>query len=177
MLETLLRALERFGGWLLPWAVLDEYECGVLLRLGRFRRVLEPGWHWIIPFGVDHVILDNAVTATTVLSPQSLTTRDGVSVTLALVLTWRIRDAEKFLLRVEGRETVLQDAACALASAAVSTAEWHELAAAPFCDTLRADVRKRAFRYGVEVEGVGFQSLARCESLRLWTDAKPEVIE
>lgn len=34
--------------------IIEEHERGVVFRLGRFRRVMEPGFHWIV-VGVDRL--------------------------------------------------------------------------------------------------------------------------
>ncbi len=170
MIEALIDALLAGWRWLLPFTVIPEYGCGVRLRLGLNPVALGPGLHWIIPWGVDAVLTDNAVIATSTLSPQSLTTRDSVDVVLSVILTWKIRDAVKLLVYTEGRESVLSDVACGLVTSAVSDADWSELTTEDFRAELLKSVRKRAFRYGIEVEGVAFHSLARCQSIRLLTD-------
>lgn len=174
MLETLLQAAREFGAWFVPWHVLQEYERGVVMRWGRVHREVGPGWCWLWPCGIEHVLSDNVVTTTSVLPTMSLTTRDGRSMVCTPVLTWKIRNVRKLLLEVEGRDTVLVDSACSIIASAVNASEWHAVADATFAEQLLQDVRKRAFRYGVEVESVGFQSLVACESLRLWTEPRRE---
>ena len=173
--ETFIAAVQAFGAWLLPVRVVMEYERAIVFRLGRVHRELGPGIHPIWPLGIEHLTADNVVTTTTVLPPMSLTTADARNIVASPVLTWKIRDVRKLIVEVEGRDTVLVDSASGIIAAAVASTEWTRIASPDFADSLLREIRKRAFRYGIEVERVGFQSLAACESLRLWTDAAAPV--
>ncbi len=48
--------------------IINEWERGVLLRLGRFQRVLEPGICWVLPFFDIIADLDQALQAAAVAS-------------------------------------------------------------------------------------------------------------
>ncbi len=81
--------------------VIREWERGVLLRLGKFRRVLDRGVAWVIP-GIDAVtrIVDMRIRSTPVEAQDALTL-DTVPVNVDAVLFWRVTDAKKAILEVE----------------------------------------------------------------------------
>ncbi|MFV1959983.1 MAG: slipin family protein [Planctomycetota bacterium] len=80
--------------------VLDQWERGVVLRLGRFRRLIGPGLYWIIPL-IDRVVrrVDQRVITTSFLAEKALS-RDTVPVNVDAVLFWHVWDAAKATLEV-----------------------------------------------------------------------------
>ncbi|MHC4547603.1 MAG: slipin family protein [Planctomycetota bacterium] len=80
--------------------ILDQWERGVVLRLGRFRRQIGPGLYWIIPL-VDRLVrrVDQRVMTTSFLAEKALS-RDTVPVNVDAVLFWHVWDAEKATLEV-----------------------------------------------------------------------------
>jgi len=82
--------------------LVREWERGIVLRLGRFRCVLQPGINWLIP-GIDTIadLVDMRVRSTKFAAEKTLT-RDTVPVNVDAVLFWVVTDAQKALLEVEG---------------------------------------------------------------------------
>lgn len=81
---------------------MQEWERGVVLRLGRFRKVVKPGIAWIVP-GFDSMsnIVDMRIRATAFSAEKTLT-RDTVPVNVDAVMFWVVTDAKKAILEVEG---------------------------------------------------------------------------
>ena len=81
--------------------VAEQWERGVVLRLGRFVGVKGPGLFWIVPF-VDRVSswIDQRTITTTFAAEQTLTS-DTVPVNVDAVLFWMVYDAEKAALEVQ----------------------------------------------------------------------------
>ncbi len=90
---------------------IQEWEHSVLLRLGKFRRVLEPGITWIIP-GVDQVaaVVDMRIRATSFSAEKTLT-RDTVPVDVDAVLFWVVTNAKSAILEVKDYQTTITWAA------------------------------------------------------------------
>ncbi len=162
--------LLQFWTLLLPACVIEPYQRAIVIRLGKFHRELEPGFHWIIPFGVDRVLDQTVVPSVHCLSPQSLTTRDGKCCAVQAVLTWRISDIRKLLLDVDDANSALIDAAHGIIAVHVAGADWGQLTTPDFLAGVHRDIRKRAFRWGIEVLAVQFSDLQQCRSLRLWQE-------
>jgi regulator of protease activity HflC (stomatin/prohibitin superfamily) len=80
---------------------IREWERGVLLRLGRFRRTLKPGVSWVLP-GFDSVVrlVDMRIRSTHFKAEDTLT-KDTVPVNVDAVLFWVVVDAERAILEVE----------------------------------------------------------------------------
>src|SRR6266542_2624421 len=79
--------------------IVNEYEQGVVLRLGRFAGVRNAGLKWIIPFIDRMIIIDMRVTAEQV-PPQDVITRDNVSVKVNAVIYFRVMQADRAFLQV-----------------------------------------------------------------------------
>ena len=81
--------------------IADQWEKGIVLRLGRFTGLKGPGPFWIIPI-VDTIPLwvDHRVMVTPFTAERTLT-RDTVPVDVDAVLFWVVWDAEKAALEVE----------------------------------------------------------------------------
>jgi regulator of protease activity HflC (stomatin/prohibitin superfamily) len=81
--------------------LLKEWERGVLLRLGRFKRVLGPGINWTFP-GFDRLVatVDMRIRSTPFQAEKTLT-KDTVPVNVDAVLFWVVTDARKAIVEVE----------------------------------------------------------------------------
>jgi regulator of protease activity HflC (stomatin/prohibitin superfamily) len=81
--------------------LIREWERAVLLRLGKFRRVLEPGIAWVAP-GIDTIsaMVDMRIRSTP-FSAEDALTRDTVPVNVDAVLFWVVTDAKRAILEVE----------------------------------------------------------------------------
>ena len=79
--------------------IVNEYEQGVVLRLGRFVGMKTAGLKWIVPFVDRMIIIDMRVTAEQV-PPQDVITRDNVSMKVNAVIYFRVVQADRAFLQV-----------------------------------------------------------------------------
>ncbi|NWJ46582.1 MAG: slipin family protein [Chloroflexi bacterium] len=80
--------------------IVQEYERGVIFRLGRLLGVKGPGWFFIIPFGIDRYVKVDLRTVTMEVPTQETITRDNVSVKVNAVLYFRVADPTKSVVNV-----------------------------------------------------------------------------
>ena len=80
--------------------VIQEYESGVIFRLGRFAEVKRAGLNWIVP-GVDRMVKVDLRTVTRDVPPQDVITRDNVSLKVSAVIYFRVIDAQRAIIQVE----------------------------------------------------------------------------
>jgi regulator of protease activity HflC (stomatin/prohibitin superfamily) len=81
--------------------VAQEYQRGVVFRLGRFHAVQGPGLFWILPLGIDRSVSIDIRTRTVSAEQQETITRDSVTVKLNAVLWYRVVDPAKSVIAVE----------------------------------------------------------------------------
>ena len=79
--------------------VVNQYERGVVLRLGKFSRMLEPGLRLIIPY-IDQLRKVDIRTAPMDIPKQEVITKDNVTVNVDEVVFSRVVDAKKAVLEI-----------------------------------------------------------------------------
>ncbi|MGE5553096.1 MAG: slipin family protein [Betaproteobacteria bacterium] len=72
--------------------VINEYERGVLFRLGRLVGVLGPGLNLVFPVGIDRVVKIDTRTVTVDVAKQEIITRDNVPVLVDAVVYFNVFD-------------------------------------------------------------------------------------
>lgn len=79
---------------------INQYEKGLLFSFGKFQKIVEPGWHVVIPVFQNLVKVD-VRTKTVDLADQEAITKDNVSTRISAVLYFNVEDSEKAILEVE----------------------------------------------------------------------------
>lgn len=171
MLEHLFEFLKQSWESVVPMFVVDAWERGIVLRFGVHVRDVGPGLHWRIPL-VERPITHGVVTSVHSLTPQSVTTADGHPCVLSAVVTWRVSDVRKLLLEVEDAAHALRDACTGVLTTHASAATWASMGSDEFLEGVRVEMRRIAFRWGIEVMRVQFADRQRCRSLRLWQESR-----
>lgn len=80
--------------------IVNEWERGVILRLGRLVGIKGPGLFLIIPF-VDRMVRVNLQTVTLDVPAQEAITRDNVTVKVNAVVFYRVVDPSRAVVQVE----------------------------------------------------------------------------
>jgi regulator of protease activity HflC (stomatin/prohibitin superfamily) len=81
--------------------ILQEYERGVVFRLGRYVRVMDAGLNFLIPFGIERMVKISLREIVMDIPVQEVITRDNVSVKVNAVLYFRVLHPEKAVIQVE----------------------------------------------------------------------------
>ncbi|GAC1574163.1 MAG: slipin family protein [Novosphingobium sp.] len=100
---ALVLALRSFG-------INQEYQRGVVFRLGRLIESKGPGWFWLVPV-VDRVVKVDIRTVTRALDTQETVTRDGVAVRVNAVLWYRAVDPARVVTSVVNWDAAVIQAA------------------------------------------------------------------
>jgi regulator of protease activity HflC (stomatin/prohibitin superfamily) len=81
--------------------IVKEKEEHLVESLGSYKKKLEPGLNFVVPF-VDRVVYRDTIKEKVLdIPPQSCVTRDNVSITADAVVYWRIMDMYKAFYKVE----------------------------------------------------------------------------
>ncbi len=80
--------------------VAQEYQRGVVFRLGRFVGTRGPGLYWIVPLGIERAVTIDIRTTTVSAEQQETITRDSVTIKVNAVLWYKIHDAAKSVIAV-----------------------------------------------------------------------------
>ena len=89
-----------FVVFLLGLRLINQYERGVVLRLGRYNSTRQPGLNWIIPF-IDRMIKVDIRITTVDIPRQEAITKDNVPVGINAVVYFKVQRAEDAVLKIE----------------------------------------------------------------------------
>lgn len=170
MVEILQKIIELFQLWarkLIPWVILGDDQVGLIRRLGIFHRTLRHGLNWKIPL-LEEAFAETSALDSTVLREQSLTTADGVQVTVKGVITYRVVNARKYILDCATAVSVMNDVGCCVLAEVIPEKMSDEvLRGTDFQRELLRRVKLRAKRWGVEVDSVGIIDRTQATAIRL----------
>jgi regulator of protease activity HflC (stomatin/prohibitin superfamily) len=80
--------------------ILQEYERGVVFRLGRLMPIKGPGFVLIIPLGIDRLVKIDLRTVTLEVPPKEVITRDNVTIKVIAVIYFKIIDPARAVTQV-----------------------------------------------------------------------------
>jgi len=169
VLDRLIDFLLQFIDQLLPITPINQTDKGVRLRFGKFKEILNPGWHYKIPF-VDKILSHSVLWTTYSVPAQSLTTKDGKDVVVKAVIKYRVVDIQTFLLEVWDAIDAISDMTQGIIFDIVKDKTWEELQTIDLKPLITRKARLEAKRWGIEVETVTLSDLAKIRSIRLLND-------
>jgi regulator of protease activity HflC (stomatin/prohibitin superfamily) len=167
MFDKLVDLIVQFIELFRFWCVLLEYEGGVMFRLGRFHRMLPPGFHWMFPFNIETMNYTDTNMYTRVVGPQSLTTRDDVSLIVTVVITAQVEDVKKFIIDCVHGHSIIEDATYGAVATLLHSMSWPQIMESDIARALEIIVRRQAKKYGVNILQLQLVDLTRSKSLRL----------
>ena len=80
--------------------IANEYERGVVFRLGRLIALKGPGLFLIIPFGIDRLVKIDLRVITLEVPPQEVITNDNVTAKVNAVIYFQVVDAQRAVTQV-----------------------------------------------------------------------------
>jgi regulator of protease activity HflC (stomatin/prohibitin superfamily) len=167
--ERIFDFIAGFWNVLRPWVVVNDFEGGVILRFGRYYRELRPGLHWKMPLA-DNALTTSTVITTMALRPQTLTTRDDLTIVISAIVKYHIADVRAYLLDIWDSADVLNDVTLGAIKETVASVEYSDLQEKSIESHVLEMVRKEAEKFGVDVQKVTFSDLGKVRSLRLITN-------
>ena len=97
-------------GLALSVRIVEQFEKGVLFRLGKVRTIKDPGLTLIVPFiDVLHTVSLRIVTMP--IQSQGIITKDNVSVDVSAVAYYKVVDAEKSVIAIESIQAAIDQIA------------------------------------------------------------------
>ena len=138
----------------------QEYERGVLFRLGRLGATKGPGLFWLIPF-IDRAVKVDTRTITVLLDTQETITRDGVAVRVNAVLWFRALDPARVVTSVQAWKAAVVQAAETAMRDAIGQSDLDAMLKDRILinQRLRELLAAAANRWGIEIEAVEIKDL------------------
>lgn len=146
---------------------IDEYERGILFTCGRFSRILNPGWHVILPIIQSFKKVDIRTKAVDV-PEQDAITRDNVSIRINAVIYYKIFDASKAILAVENFKYAVSQLAQTTMRNAVGAVSLDELLTSreKISTEICKVIDEATDPWGIKVENVELKDVALPEEMK-----------
>ena len=148
--------------------VMDEWDEGVQLRMGKFRRTVKRGWWLHRPFGIDEFFHLNVKSTALELDEQALTTGDEQDIVVKGVLMWAIFDIRKAICDVENVEETLGDLALGIVQDMVETQDWDYIRTEECRKDIKKKIQQQARKWGVTVSSFKWQSIVRARTFKVF---------
>ena len=145
---------------LIPIAVavirqVNQYERGVMLTLGKYTGMVNPGWRIVIPVFQRMIKVDLRTKAVDV-PDQKVITKDNVSASINAVIYYKVTDASKAILEVEDFFFAMSQLAQTTMRNIVGSAELDEVLSKreELSNRIREIIDKESDAWGIKVENV-----------------------
>jgi len=90
--------------------IIQQYQMGVVFRLGKVVAMRGPGLRFLIPI-IDHLVKVTLQTVTMPVPSQKIITRDNVSIDVAAVAYYHVVDATKALVAIQNVDSAVNQIA------------------------------------------------------------------
>ncbi len=134
---------------------VKQYERGVILTMGKFTGIREPGWSIVVPVFQKMTKVDMRIKAVDV-PDQKVITRDNVSASINAVIYYKVSDASKAILEVEDFYYAVSQLAQTTMRNVVGGAELDQVLAEreTLSERIRTIIDAESDAWGIKVENV-----------------------
>ena len=146
---------------------VNEYERGIKFSLGKFSKIMKPGWNLVLPIFQSYKKVDIRTKAVDV-PEQDAITKDNVSVRINAVIYYKIFDASKAILEVENFYFAVSQLAQTTMRNAVGSVSLDELLAEreKLSDTICKIIDQATDPWGIKVENVELKDVTLPEDMK-----------
>jgi regulator of protease activity HflC (stomatin/prohibitin superfamily) len=136
--------------------IAQEYQRGVVFRLGRYSSVRGPGIYWIIPLGIERAVTIDIRTSTVSAEQQETITRDSVTIKVNAVMWYKIVDPPKSVIAVRDVSAAVYQLALTSLRNTIGKHDLDEVLQErdKINDLLREGVAPATVPWGIEVERI-----------------------
>ena len=146
---------------------INEYERGIKFTLGKFNKIMTPGWNLVLPIFQSYKKVDVRTKAVDV-PEQDAITKDNVSVRINAVIYYKIFDASKSILEVENFYYAVSQLAQTTMRNVVGSVSLNELLAER--DKISTEICKiideATDPWGIKVENVELKDVSLPEEMK-----------
>ena len=163
-MNSLFDFIRRFAEVFVWWTVIQPWEGAIRVRFGRYVKTLVPGVHLRIPYA-DSIYRQTMRLRFCMMGVQTLSTRDGKTITLSASVGYRIADVWKLYNTLHHAEETIRQLTMSEIARFVQAHLVIDCTPATIektvSDTLRLD------QYGIAAEGIRLIDFAVVKTYRL----------
>lgn len=140
---------------------INEYERGIKFTLGKYSKMLNPGWNIILPIIQSYSKVDIRTKAVDVPEQEAIS-KDNVSVKINAVIYYKIFDASKAILQVENYDYAVEQLAQTTMRNIVGSVSLDELLSEreKVSEKICAIIDKASDDWGIKVENVELKDVS-----------------
>ncbi len=140
--------------------VINQYERGVVLFMGKYSKTFKPGIHIIAPI-FQKVLKVDIRTQTCDIPPQEVITKDNVTVKVDAVVYMRVLNPDKAVLEIANFRAATSNFAAAALRDVTGNFELDELLGKrdEIADQLKQIVDTQTDKWGIDIESVRLQNI------------------
>ena len=142
--------------------IVNQYERGVILTLGKYSETKSPGLTWIFPyFGVQKMIRVDMRITTVDIPQQEVITKDNVPVGINAVVYLQVENAERAVLNIQEYSTAVAQYAQAALRDVIGSIELDSLLSEreKTADEIKKIVDEATNDWGINVTGIKIQDI------------------
>lgn len=167
--QWLASAIDRYADYVKPWVVVNEYQRAVILRGGKYHRSLEPGTYLKYPIA-EYALSDNVKPDTMEIPPITITTADGKTVTIGMIIHYEVPDIKKFLVdNNDSRSNMIQMGAAEL-SDHLEEINWIDIKKKTTKNAVQRKLNPYFEDMGVKILDLKFKDKAEVRAYKLFND-------
>jgi regulator of protease activity HflC (stomatin/prohibitin superfamily) len=146
---------------------VNQYERGIVLTMGKYSRMWQPGWHLLIPVFQRLIKVDVRVKAVDVPDQEAIT-KDNIPIRINAVIYFRVNDAAKAVIDVEDFYFAVSQLAQTTMRNAVGEVTLDELLSnkKQVSEGIKHVVDKVSDAWGIDVQSVELKDIVLPESLK-----------
>jgi len=146
---------------------VNQYQKGIKFTLGKFTKVLDPGWRLVFPIFQSYTKVDLRVKAVDVPNQEAIT-KDNISVSVNAVIYYKIQAAEKAILEVENFYYAISQLAQTTMRNAVGQVDLDGLLSQrdKVSENIRAIIDKDTDPWGIKVLNVELKDITLPEEMK-----------
>ena len=146
---------------------INEYERGIKFTLGKFSKIMSPGWKIVLPIFQSYKKVDIRTKAVDV-PEQDAITKDNVSVRINAVIYYKVFDASKAVLEVENFYFAVGQLAQTTMRNAVGSVSLDELLSerVKISEEICNIIDKATDPWGIKVENVELKDVSLPEEMK-----------
>lgn len=148
--------------------VVRSWERGINLRLGKWtNKVLKPGFHFILPLGIDEVHTISIVPYVAELDPQTIVTKDRQVIVVQALVKYEVIKPEVCLIEVANEEDAVLEFTQGAIHTVISETDYSIADVREIETKVREVARKEVIKWGIKIHSVVFKSFGKMTSIRL----------
>lgn len=163
-IDNIIKYLSNLLQW---WVIVNPWERGIRIRFGNKVKHLEPGIHWRLPF-FDSVYIAGIRDRVISMAVQTVSTKDGVTITLNGTLSYKMSDIVKMYNTLYHPELTLQNIVMSKISDFVTSSSSADCSPSRIGEEVTKTVK--SFDYGIEFGDVKIINYAIVKTIRLIQD-------